>query len=75
MDSLEKNAQFAIWFTAASFVLDFVLPEEYRYMEKLSHKNFLLMTTSTTAIGVLYGKGKEMLFKSRSSPTLSSTST
>ena len=73
MDLIEKNSQFAIWFTAASFALDFVLPEEYRYIEKVSYKNFLIMTTSITAIGVLRDKGKEMLYTSRSSLTLSST--
>ena len=73
MDSLEKNSEFGIWFTAASFALDFVLPEEYRFIEKVSYKNFLIMTTSITAIGVLRDKGKEMLYTSRSSLTLSST--
>ena len=40
MDSLEKNSEFGIWFTAASFALDFVLPEEYRFIEKVSQKLF-----------------------------------
>ena len=73
MDSLEKNSTFAIWFTAASFALDFVLPEEYRYLEKESYKNFFLLATFITVIGVLYDKEEEMWATSRSSPTLSST--
>ena len=75
MDLIEKNSKIAIATTATFFALDFVLPEEYRYIEKVSYKNFLIMTTPITAIGVLRDKGKEMWKKatSRSSPTLSST--
>ena len=73
MDSTENCSQFAILFTATRFALDYVLPEEYRVFEKLSYKNFLLTTTYITAIGYVCGKGKKMLFTSKSSPTLSST--
>ena len=73
MDLIEKNSKIAIGITATSFALDFVLPEEYRFIEKVSYKNFLLMTAIFTGLGVLCDKGKEMWDSSRSSPTLSST--
>ena len=69
MDLIEKKSEMAIWFTAASFALDFVLPEEYRLYEKLSYKNFLLTAVTMTGGLVLYDKVKEMLFTSRSSPS------
>ena len=73
MDLIEKNSKIAIELMAISFALDFVLPEEHRFIEKVSYRNFLLMTATITGIGVLYDKGKEMWDTSRSSPTLSST--
>ena len=73
MDLIEKNSKIAIATTATFFALDFVLPEEYRYLEKESYKNFFLLATFITVIGVLYDKEEEMWATSRSSPTLSST--
>ena len=73
MDLIEKNSKIAIGTTATSFALNFVLPKECRYIEKLSYRNFLLMTAIITALGFLYDKGEEMWVTSRSSPTLNST--
>ena len=73
MDLIEKNSQIAIATTATFFALDLVLPEEHRYLEKLSYKNFLLLTTYLTAGLFLCDKGREMWKSYRSSPTLSST--
>ena len=57
MDLIEKNSQIAIATTATFFALDLVLPEEHRYLEKLSYKHFLLLTTYLTAGLFLCDKG------------------